>query len=157
MQNSIVTVINRTKARFFVLESNEFEPQPSFNFTEIEALSSSTQELQGQELWSTTKPGRNRGTVGQAHSYDDHRDNHQIEFERRFAREVTTRLAALIQQGNPRQLLLIAEPHLMGIIREILVPELPKNLKLNELTKDLYQLKVHELHQYLTSKALLPT
>uniref|UniRef100_A0A832M1A6 Host attachment protein n=1 Tax=Oscillatoriales cyanobacterium SpSt-402 TaxID=2282168 RepID=A0A832M1A6_9CYAN len=156
MQNYIVAVVNSTKARFFVLESDELETEPNFRFTEIEELCSSTQELQGQDLWSTTKPGRNRGTAGQAHGYDDHRENHQVEFIRRFAREITAKLSQLIKTSHSRQLLLVAEPNIMGIMRDILTPDLPKNLKLNELTKDLCQLKAHELHEYLAKKDLLP-
>lgn len=157
MQNYIVAVISSAKARLFVLESAalpEYETSP--RLVELEELNSSTQELQGQDLWSNTKPGRNRGTAGQAHGYDDHRENHRVEFERRFAQEIAAKLAPLIKANQPDQLLLVAEPQILGIMREILSPTLPKTLKCNELTKDLCQLKAHELHDYLATKDLIP-
>jgi protein required for attachment to host cells len=157
MQNHIVAVVNSAKAKLFVLEFAELpEYEASPKLIEVEELHSSTQELQGQDLWSNTKPGRNRGTAGQAHGYDDHRENHRVEFERRFAQEISTKLAQLIRTNQSHQLLLVSEPHILGIIRDVLIPDLPKNLKFNELTKDLCHLKAHELQEYLASKDLLP-
>lgn len=157
MQKYIVAVANSIKAKLFVLQTAEltdFEPTPKL--VEIEELLSSTQDRQGQNLWSSTKPGRNRGTAGQAHGYDDHRESHCIEFERRFAQEFAAKLTQLIRSAQPCQLLLIAEPQILGIMRGVLTPNLPKNLKCNELAKDLCQLKAHELHEYLATKNLLP-
>jgi protein required for attachment to host cells len=157
MQKYVVVVASSTKAKMFVLEPAEFpDYQLSSRLVEKNELHNLSQEQQGQDLWSNTKPGRNRGTAGQAHGYDDHRENHMIEFERRFAQDISTKLVQLIRTVQPDQLLLIAEPHILGIMRSVLVPDLPKNLKSNELAKDLCQLKAHELHEYLTTKDLLP-
>lgn len=157
MQNYVIAVVNSTKARLFVLEPAQFpEYEPSSKLTEVETLLSSTQELQGQDLWSNTKPGRNRGNGGQAHGYDDHRENHRVEFERRFAQTIATRMAGLMPTYQPHQLLLVAEPQILGIMRDVLIPALPKNLKVYELAKDLCQLSTHELHEYLAAKNLLP-
>lgn len=157
MQKYIVAVVSSAKARLFVLEPAELpEYEPSPKLTEIEELHSATQALQGHDLWSNTKPGRNRGTAGQAHGYDDHRENHRVEFERRFAQEIAAKLAQVIKTNQPHQLLLVAEPQILGIMRGALSPDLSKNLTLNELAKDLCQLKAHELHEYLANKDLLP-
>lgn len=157
MQNQIVAVVSSAKAKLFILESVELpEYKANPKLTEVEELSSPTQELQGQDLWSNTKPGRNRGTAGQAHGYDDHRANHRVEFERRFAQEISAKLTQLLKTSQSHQLLLVAEPHILGIMRDVLIPILPKSLKFNELTKDLCHLKAHELHEYLATKTLLP-
>ncbi|MGA7932584.1 MAG: host attachment protein [Kovacikia sp.] len=157
MQNYIVAVVSSAKAKLFVLEFAQFpECEPSPKLVEIEEICSSTQELQGQDLWSNTKPGGNRGTAGQSHGYDDHRGNHRVEFERRFAQEIAVKLAQLIKIRQSRQLLLVAEPQILGIMREALIPDLPKNLMFNELTKSLCQLNAHELHEYLAMKGFLP-
>lgn len=157
MQKYVVAVANSTKAKLFVLKPTEVpEYEQNSKLIEKATLHNSNQELQGQNLWSSTKPGRNRGTTGQAHGYDDHRENHRVEFERRFAQEIAVKLSELIKASQPNQLLLVAEPQILGIIREVLTPILPRNLKLNELAKDLCQLNTHELHEYLATKALLP-
>lgn len=156
MRNYIIVLVNGVKARFFTVELDEFSREPELKFSEIKDLCGSTQALQGKGLWSTTKPGLNRGIAGQAHSYDDHREHHQTEFERHFARDVTTELMQLIEANLPQQLLLIAEPHIMGVMREALLPHLPKDFPLQEVPKDLCHLTAHELQQYLLGKGLLP-
>jgi protein required for attachment to host cells len=157
MNKSLVAVINGAKARFLTLEPGEFpEYWSSPRLIEHESLLNLTKEIQGQELWSSTKTGRNRGSGGQAHSYDDHRENHIAEFERRFAQAIATQIVNLVQAHQVEQLLLIAEPKILGLMRETLTTGSLTHLKLGELAKDLCQLKPHELHEYLANKGLLP-
>lgn len=153
----LVAVIDGKKARFFTLEPTEipeFESGP--NLTEHEALLNAVKDFEGKELWANTKTGLNRGAGAQAHAYDDHREHHLIEFERRFAQTIATRIVHLIQVHRVQQLLMIAEPQILGLMREAVTPILPKNIKTQELAKELCQLKPHELHEYLASKELLP-
>ncbi|MBW4615988.1 MAG: host attachment protein [Desmonostoc vinosum HA7617-LM4] len=153
----LVAVIDGAKARFFTLEPQEFpEYESGPNLIEHQALSNSVKELPGQELWASTKTGRNRGAGDQAHSYDDHREKHMIEFERRFAQTIAAHIVNLIQVHHSQQLLMIAEPQILSLMREALIIVLPKNLKFSELTKNLCHLKPHELHEYVASKKLLP-
>ncbi|MDJ0696969.1 MAG: host attachment protein [Mastigocoleus sp. MO_167.B18] len=153
----LVAVIDSTKARFLTLEldelaDNDFGP----NLIEREALHNPTKKLAGQELWANTKTGRNRGAGARAHSYDDHRENHMVEFERRFAQNISNQIFSLIRVYKTGHLLLIAEHRILGLMRDIVLPILPKNLKLVELAKDLCQVKPKELHEYLAHKKLLP-
>ena len=153
----LVAVIDSTKARFLTLEAEQL-PDDDFgpNLIERKALCNPANELLGEELWSNTKTGRNRGAGAQAHCYDDHRENHMIEFERRFAQNISNQIFSLIEVYKSGHLLLIAEHRILGLMREILRPILPKNLKLVELAKDLCQVKPKELHEYLANKKLLP-
>lgn len=158
MSGYLVTAINGTTARFFTLESvesAEYETGPT-KLVEHEGILSSAKELSGEALWASTKTGRNRGASGQNHTYDDHRQNHMVEFERRFAQAVTTQLLNLVQTHQTRQLVLIAEPQILGVMREFLTPKVPKNVQVNELARDLCHLKPHELHGYLADKGKLP-
>jgi protein required for attachment to host cells len=155
MSKYIVAAIDGTKARFLTLEPGELGA-PGPKAIEHEGLANAAQEIQGQELWSSSKTGRNRGVGGQAHSYDDRREHHMIEFERRFAQAIATRIVELAQTHQAQQLILAAEPQILGLMREALAPLLPKTLKMSELAKDLCHFKSHELHQYLASRELLP-
>ena len=157
MNQAIVAVLDGTKARFFILETAEFpEYESGPNLIEHEGLLNSEKERQGQDLWANTKTGCNRGSAGQAHGYDDHRQNHMIEFERRFAQKIATNIAHLARVHQAQRVLLIAEPQILGLMRETLIPVLPKTLELSELAKDLCQLKPSELQGYLANKKLLP-
>ncbi|AFY75788.1 MAG: host attachment protein [Hydrococcus sp. C42_A2020_068] len=157
MNQSVVAVIDGTKARFFILEQAEVpEYQSGPNLVEKDSLANTANELHGKDLWSTTKTGRNRGAAGQAHGYDDHRQNHLNEFERSFAKEIVNKIVELTQAYHAQKLLLVAEPQILGLLREAIAPHLPKHLKIQELAKDLCKLKPLELHQYLADKELLP-
>jgi protein required for attachment to host cells len=158
MNQTVVAVIDAAKARFFSLEQAELpEYQSGPNLIEKEHLSNESNELQGKELWSDTKAGRNRGKSGQGHGYDDHRQHHIYEFERSFAKEIVSKVVELIQHDRAQQLILVAEPQFLGILREEIASHLPKSLKIQELAKDLCKLKPLELHKYLADKELIPS
>ena len=157
MNQSVVAVIDGTKARLFILEASEFpEYESGPNLVEQECLTSAAKEMQGKDLWSSTKTGRNRGSAGQAHGYDDHRENHISEFERSFAKEIASKTAALAQSHQAQQVLVVAEPQILGLLREVLSSQIPKQLKVTELAKDLCKLKPLELHEYLAHRDLIP-
>ena len=157
MTKFAVAVINGSQARFFILDStasSEYESGP--NLIEHEGLTNSTRELHGQELWANTKTGRNRGSNGQAHGYDDHRQNHEIEFEKRFAQKITKNMGNLIQAHQARHLIIVAEPKILGMMREAMTDSLYKNFNIDEVAKDICTLKLNQIHDYLAKKNLLP-
>ncbi|AFZ36818.1 Host attachment protein [Stanieria cyanosphaera PCC 7437] len=157
MSNFIIAVINGTQARFFTLEPAEWPDYESGpNLIENEGLLSEANQLHGQELWANVKTGRNRGSSGQAHSYDDHRDNHAVEFEKRFAQNIINKITQLTQTHQAQQLILVAEPQILGLIRNTVATKLPKQLKQQDLAKDLCHLNSNQIHSYLAKKELLP-
>lgn len=157
MAKFAVAVINGTQARFFTLDSTEpsdYESGP--NLVEHEGLSDSTQELHGQELWANTKTGRNRGSNGQAHSYDDHRQNHKIEFEKKFANKISNAMLNIIKSYDARHLILVAEPQILGLMREVMTDNLLTKLNTTEVAKDICHFNVSQIQDYLAKKDLLP-
>ncbi len=157
MNHTLVAVLNGTKARFFTLESADFpENEPGPDLIEHETLMNAENEMSGQDLWASPKTGRNRGSAGQNHSYDDHRQNHVVGFEQRFAQNVVSRIQSLIESYRIRHLLLVAEPQMLGIVREPINAEINKTIEVKSLAKDLCQFSGRDLHEYLASKKLLP-
>jgi protein required for attachment to host cells len=147
MNRCLVTVINGSRARFFTLEPpDELDLESSVKLVEQNTISNPAKEQQGKELWSNTKTGRNQGSGSQAHAYDDHRQNHLDEYERRFARTTADEIAKLAQTQNIQQLLLVAEPQILGSLRETVMSVLPSNLHIQELA----------IYEYLVTKKLLP-
>ncbi len=152
-----VAVINGTQARFFTLDSaatSEYESSP--NLIEHKGLFDSTTGLHDQELWANTQTGRNRGSRVQAHSYDDHRQNHKIEFEKRFANQISKAMLKMIQINQARQLILVAEPQILGMMREAMMDKLFKSLNIKEVAKDICHFNGNQIHDYLAKKQLLP-
>lgn len=152
----LVTVVDGTKARFLILEPVEFpEESEGSHFVELDSLLNPSNEAQGQDLWSSTKTGRNLGAGVQAHSYDDHRESHMAEYGRRFAQAIATHITNLVHNNEIQQLILVAAPQMMGFIREVITASALSHLPINELTKDLCNLKPLELQKYLAKQGLI--
>ncbi len=152
MSPVIVAVMNGAKARFLTLESSVFpDNESAVRLVEHEEILNTT-NLTDEELWSSPKTGRNQSASGQCRSYDDHRQTHRIRVGQQFARAIATRIVSLLQSHEAQQLLLIAEPQIVGIMREALAPMLPKTLRFRELAQDLCHLKPHELREYLIAQ-----
>jgi protein required for attachment to host cells len=157
MRHILVAVMNGTKARFLTLEPASLtEPEAGMKLVEQDSLLNPENELLGQDLWSTSKTGRNRSTSGQSHAYDDHREQHCVEFEKRFANQITHHIAQLVQAHEIQQLLLVSEPQFLGLMRDSLAGTLPKRLEVTELAKSIAQMTAAQMHQYLAEQALLP-
>jgi protein required for attachment to host cells len=158
MTRFLVAVVNGAKARFLTLEpldAPELESGP--DLIERCDLVNPTFEMAGQDLWANTKTGRNRGGGGQGHNYDDHRDNHLVEFGRRFAQDIVAEIDRLIADYDLNSLILVAEPQILGILRDCLHSSNGRSVTIDELSKDLCRLKARQLQDYLAQKGLVPT
>jgi protein required for attachment to host cells len=98
------------------------------------------------------KTGRNQCQSSQVHAYEDGRQDHVNEYERRFVQMIANEIVNFNKNKRIQRLLLVAEPHI-----EAIAPLVPKNLQIQELAKDLCKLKPKEIYEYLAQKNLLPT
>lgn len=158
MSPVLVVVADGAKARFFTLEVKDLAGgKPGPYLLENETLVNPEQQQTGQQLWSgaESQAGHFQAGKSQPHSYDDRRRNHEVEFERRFAQLITEQIQSQISTHHLQRLFLIAEPRILGLLRETLVPGLPKTLELNELDKNLCRLQPQELYEYLASRRIL--
>jgi protein required for attachment to host cells len=157
MNKYLVAVVDGARARFLTLEPIDILIDESkCHLIEHKGLLNSAKELQGKELWTTTKTGRNQGAGSQAHAYDDGRENHLNEYGRRFARAIADEIIEFTQRQSIQQLVLVSESQILGILRESVIPLLPSTLNIQVIAKDLCKLKPSEIHEYLAAKNLLP-
>jgi protein required for attachment to host cells len=155
MSDVCVVIADGARARFFSLEAADFpEVQSGPTLVEHEGLSNADALLPGKEKYSDNKTGRNQSAAGIAHGYDDHRDRHDAENERRFAQQIVEATLKLADAKQPRNLILAAEKQMLGMLRQAL-PSAPR-IEIKELAKDLTKLSAHELHQYLAGEKMVP-
>lgn len=156
MLNTIVVVANGSRARFFSVrnaETPEFESSP--RMVEHGVLTNPEQMAAGKELWSDNRSGGNRGAGGAGvHRYDDHRDQHRAEYERRFVQSVAGETASLARNENAVRVVVTADTRMLGMLRD----ELHRNngFEVKEVAKDYSKFSPHELHAQLASMALIP-
>ena len=156
MNQVLVAVMNKTRGRFLTLDWGEFpEYESGPNLVEQKSILNPIQESQGKELWASVKTGRNQASGSEAHAYDERRESHVVEFERRFAQMIAQEILLLIQDGYIPQVLLVAEPQILGIVRQEITPALSTKLQVQDLAKDL-NYKALEIHEHLANYHLLP-
>ncbi len=152
MRSYLVTVVDGVHARFFTLAAAELsdEGQSGPHLTEHSSLNNAEKPM-------ATK-GIPNNQIGRKHHGNRHEKTTQFtEINRRFAHKVLQHISAITQTSASNHLILIAEPHILGSLRESVPSHVPSNMPVSELAKDLCRLNAHELHKYLTSKQMLPS
>ena len=156
MSEYCVVVAGGAEARIFSLEPAELpEMESGPNLVEREVLLNPEKGTAGGELWSDAKSGRNRGPGG-AHGYDDHRDRHAEEFDRRFARELARMAAEQIKRLAAEKLILVAEKRMLGHLRGEVEGLGKLGVTVQECAKELSRLSPLDLHGHLARENLLP-
>lgn len=153
MTRFLVAVVDGAKAKFLTLEPvavPEVESGP--DLIERCELLNPAAETPGQDLGAS----RNRGSGSRGHSYDDRRGNYLVEFERRFAQAIGAQMEALIKSHDLNTLVLVAEPQILGTLRDCLAG-VNSRLRVQELAKDLCKMKPRQLQDYLAQRGVLPT
>jgi protein required for attachment to host cells len=134
--NTCIVVADGARARFFMLETVEHRPERQ-RLREVDALTNPEGEETGRELFSNTRSGTNRAPGGEAHEYDDHRERHRQELERRFARHLAESIRDFASSRVAAKVVIAAEPHLLGALRGPLAKTFPSATPLVELAEDL--------------------
>lgn len=155
MNDYCVVVADAARARMFVLgESGGVGGGP--DLSELGGLANPEGEAAGKALYSDTKSGRNDAPAGGgAHGYDDHRDRHMAELERRFARDILMAARDELGRRGAHTLVLAAGPRMLGYLREAM-EGVPEGVTVREVGKDLTRLSPAELHQHLAADGVLP-
>lgn len=152
MHSYLVAVVDGAHARFFSLTADEF--------SEVELSSPHLNEH--SSLNNTEKPmatkGANNNLIGRKHHGHRHEKTTQHEeINRRFANKVAQHIGTLAESFNGHHLILVAEPHILGHLRDSLSHQVATKMSIYELAKDLCRLSAHDLEKYLISKQVLPS
>jgi protein required for attachment to host cells len=139
MPKTCIVVADRARARVF-LEEKPAEHRPSGKpprLKEVEDLINPEGALTGEELFANTRSGTNRAPKGAQYEYDDHRERHRQEIERRFANRIVEAIAAFVRRERIEKLVLVADPRMLGILRKSSIGALPSGMDVVELAEDL--------------------
>ncbi len=156
MNPTCVIVANSSRARFFKLEDHDTpEDDTGPRLIELSALVNSETNHNSSGSWSEVKSGRNRATTsGNAHGYDDHRQKHLDEYEKRFAQSIVDETQR-INKNNKGKVILVSQNRMLGHLRTAINGSI-KGIRTSELNKDLIRLNPNELQNRLCDEHLLP-
>ena len=149
MRSYLVAVVDGAQARFFTLTTAEFSDEEL----------SGPHLIEHSSLNNVEKPIASKGNSnGRKHHGNRHEKTTQsVEANRRFAHRVLQQISSIHESFAGQYLILVAEPHILGNLRESAHNYIPSTMVVSELAKDLCRLNAHDLHKYLASKELLPT
>ncbi len=158
MAEYCVAVVSEAEAKFFYLKPVEFpELESGPRLEQAGQLSNPEKRLPDREIYTDSKTGRGRAPgKGPAHGYDDHRSKKEEESDRKFGREVLEKAKDLALKAKCRILILVAQPKMLGLLRQDMEILEKDRLKIKECTKDLIKLSPTEIHEHLAKEGLLP-
>lgn len=153
-----VVVVDSARARFFTLENPEVpEIESGPNLVERRELRNPEGAQSGRETWTESRSGGNSAPGGgAAHGYDDHRDGHEDEVSRRFAKRVAEASRKLAHRSGARCLVLVAANRMLGFLREATPVSNGNGLEVREIAKDLVRQSPHDIHRNLGGAGVLP-
>lgn len=149
----IYLVADRAQAHFYQIQAGD-PLAPSSRVKLVRAAESLFNPLatgHDAELWSDRESGANQGG-GQTHAYDDHREQHQAEYLKRFVEEVCEQASKLLEAGG--SLALVADSTMLGVLRACVSQGSLAHVEQVELNKNLASLPVTELQEHLSKAGL---
>lgn len=151
MNETCIVAADGARARVFTLtrpEQPEFEGGP--DLLEVATLTAPTHAARDSAVYTDGLTGRNRAPGSTGHDYDEHRDAHDDEVERRFAREIVEVMKEQAAQRN----IVCAEKRMLGFLRDALSGHQAPTV--TEVSKDLVRLGPRDLQAQLADEGLVP-
>lgn len=157
--NTLIVVADRARARLFVrtpAAERAMGGEPGLELLEIEALTDVEGALTGAQLFSNTRSGSNRSPHGALYEYDDHRQSHREEQERRFAKRIADSIRARLDPHVPARLVVAVEPRLLGLLRQELRSGVASSAEVVEIAKDFSRHTARHVQEELEHCGALP-
>jgi protein required for attachment to host cells len=156
MQRFCLLVADAARARIFTVEpADPTQPKRGVDLHERVDLVDNERRHPPAELVSD-HPGTGRSPTGLRFGVDDHRAAHVDELDRRFARELVTRLATIAREAGIGRAVVIASPSMLGVLRKEVRATLESSIAVQSIALDLTRATVAELHDRLVGLGLVP-
>ncbi len=158
MSEYCVVVSGGARARFFTLEPVDFpELESGPKLIDKGELLNPEKKTAGRDLYTDLRTGRSRAPRGgPSHGYDDHRTQHDDEFDRRFARRVLQKARRLAKENRARRIVMAAPARMLGLLRQDLAGIPKEGIEVHKVAKDMSKFSPRQIHDHLARKQLLP-
>lgn len=154
-EHCLVVVADRRGARLYTVESDDASRSGAL----VEEATLANPDLKSRGKSVTGRPRTETNTNrqgGPVHPIGAQRERHRLELDRRFVREIAERAAKLTSTWLHGVVVLIAEPGMLGLAREVMRDTLSRKLELKEVARDYAQLGRGELQGQLIASGLIP-
>lgn len=157
MNRYLVVVADAVRARFFHMEeAGDPSLESGPDLVEDEVLLNPEQAMADRDVFSESKSGRNRTRGTSPHGYDDHREKHADENNRKFARHVAKETISRAGKKSARYVVIAADKRMLGMLRSRLADSANAKWEIREYAGDISKLAPRALHKHLAGKKLIP-
>jgi len=156
MDNTCVVVAGSSRARIFLLEESS-APRTPFRLIERGKLTNAGLRIRGRSVTGRVRTETNTNReAGPMHPMGAQRDRHRIELERRFSVEIARKAAALARNWTTGSVVLVADPRMLGFLRDAALGALKPGISVRELAKDYANLTASRLRDHLAQSGVFP-
>lgn len=157
MARTCIIAIDGAHARFFTLEIPE-EPRADGGARLVEGQDLVNPEADiPQRLQFSDRRGRAHASpTSPAHALDDGRERHRRELDRRWTRRFVQETEHFLQRETATRLLLVAEPRMLGVLRDELRYERLTGIEVIELEQNITQFPVAQIQSILALRGVVP-
>jgi len=142
MKRCCVVVADRTQARLFLAEPVAAQ---GWLLSEKATLANPEYEARGQDAPQTRVERNTDREAGPVHPQFEKRVQHRLELERRFARDIVAQAGRLVHDWPEGTVLVVADPHMLGVLAEEMQSGLPPGLVVRRLARNYVKLAAAEL------------
>lgn len=167
MKRACIAVVDASRARIYDYAE---EREPGDELREVRDLVNPGRRMRAGEMFSEARPSMaqsgalRRHVVGAGRSdagvpsttYDDHRFAHISEMDSKFAKLIVDEVDRFTRAEQLGRLILVASPKMLGALRKQHGILHRNGLVVDEVTADLTNLSVPQLHDRLASLELVP-
>ncbi|MBI4196166.1 MAG: host attachment protein [Betaproteobacteria bacterium] len=154
MINTCIVVADGARARLFTV-AEDASPRRKYRLEEAANLVNPDVEARGGGSDGAKSDRNTNRQAGPMHPIGAQRERHRLEQERRFGAQIVEQAVALVGSWSEGRLVLIADPRLLGLMRERLRRALKSEIRLQELAKDYSGLSVSELERLFVEQGVL--
>ena len=156
MDNTCVVVAGSGRARIFLLEESP-APRAPIRLIERGTLANASLRIRGRSVTGRPRTETNTNReAGPMHPIIAQRARHRIELERRFSVEIARKAAALARNWSTGSVVLVADPRMLGFLRDAVRGALKPGISVKELAKDFAHLTVSKLQDHLALSGVFP-
>lgn len=157
MDNVCVVVADSRRARIFVAQQTD-APRARVRLVERGSLGNPDLRSRGRSVTGRPRTETNTNReAGPVHPIGAQRARHKVELERRFSMEVARKAAALARNWTTGSVVLVADPRMLGFLRDAVRSALKPPIRVKELAKDYARLTASRLRDRLAADGIVPT
>ncbi len=157
MARTCIIISDGARARFITLEVPE-DPatEGGARLVEHDDLVNPEADVPARALFSDRAGSAHASPGGAAHALDDHREGHEREMVRRYVRRIVEHAEGFVKAQRANRLMIVAEPRLLGALREQLPHERFRDVEIVEVGENLSRRPLDQIQSILALRGVMP-